>query len=194
MSRVATGAVTSAPAPNPPTAWAALLVLNVPRLRRAPVLGSFFREYSRGHAIGLSKARRAGVKLAAPRKGTASSKVRKQASRDYREGQSPSAFRKTVSRHKCRFEQGRTRCSFPQVAGQASAPSCAPARVSRASPLGNEGGPYQREQGAPPGSWKQGLTRVLQARLAGSDKTSFSAERATSGGLRLIDSERLSQR
>jgi hypothetical protein len=38
-------------------------------------------------AIGLSKARRAGVKLQAPRKGKASAKVRKQASRDYQKGQ-----------------------------------------------------------------------------------------------------------
>src|ERR1700691_6452704 len=41
-------------------------------------------------AIGLSKARRAGVKLRAPRKGKASAKTRKQASRDYRKGQSHS--------------------------------------------------------------------------------------------------------
>jgi hypothetical protein len=39
-------------------------------------------------AIGLSKARRAGVKLQAPRKGKASAKTRKQAGRDYRKGQS----------------------------------------------------------------------------------------------------------
>jgi hypothetical protein len=37
-------------------------------------------------AIGLSKARRAGVKLQAPRKGKASAKTRKQASRDHRKG------------------------------------------------------------------------------------------------------------
>ena len=37
-------------------------------------------------AIGLSKARRAGVKLQVPRKGSA--KVKKQASRDYQKGQS----------------------------------------------------------------------------------------------------------
>jgi hypothetical protein len=39
-------------------------------------------------AIGLSKARQAGVKLQAPRKGKASAKARKQAGRDYRKGQS----------------------------------------------------------------------------------------------------------
>jgi hypothetical protein len=39
-------------------------------------------------AIGLSKARRAGVKLSPPRKGKASERTRQQASRDYRKGQS----------------------------------------------------------------------------------------------------------
>ena len=38
-------------------------------------------------AIGLSKARRAGVKLAAPRKGKSSAQVRKKAQRDIRKGQ-----------------------------------------------------------------------------------------------------------
>jgi hypothetical protein len=39
-------------------------------------------------AIGLSKARRAGVKLAAPKKGKASEETRKQAARDLRKGKS----------------------------------------------------------------------------------------------------------
>src|SRR6266550_663350 len=39
-------------------------------------------------AIGLSKARRAGVKLRAPGKGKASAKTKAQAGRDYRKGQS----------------------------------------------------------------------------------------------------------
>jgi len=39
-------------------------------------------------AIGLSKARRAGVKLKPPAKGKASSRTRKQAKRDYAKGQS----------------------------------------------------------------------------------------------------------
>src|SRR5947208_9164091 len=38
-------------------------------------------------AIGLSKARRAGVKLPPPRKGTVSEKTRKSAERAYKEGQ-----------------------------------------------------------------------------------------------------------
>lgn len=41
-------------------------------------------------AIGLSKARRAGVKLAPPKKGKASEKTRKQAERNYAQGQTES--------------------------------------------------------------------------------------------------------
>jgi len=48
-------------------------------------------------AIGLSKARRAGVKLAPPRKGRARARTRKQAARDYRKGQHRQAA-KTSSR------------------------------------------------------------------------------------------------
>lgn len=48
-------------------------------------------------AIGLSKARRAGVKLPPPRKGKASEKTRTQAARDYRKGSSTGA-RKTSPR------------------------------------------------------------------------------------------------
>ena len=47
-------------------------------------------------AIGLSKARRAGVKLKPPKRGRASSRTRKQATLDYRKGQSHSR-RKTSS-------------------------------------------------------------------------------------------------
>ena len=59
-------------------------------------------------AIGLSKARRAGVKLPPPKKGQATSETREQASRDYRAGQSghkPSARR---SRAVAERAQGRT--------------------------------------------------------------------------------------
>jgi hypothetical protein len=53
-------------------------------------------------AIGLSKARRAGVKLPLPKRGQASARTRKSASRDYRRGQSgrrrqPSAKRSRAS-------------------------------------------------------------------------------------------------
>jgi hypothetical protein len=49
-------------------------------------------------AIGLSKARRAGVKLRAPRKGKASARIRKQANRDYRKGQSHSRRKPSARR------------------------------------------------------------------------------------------------
>jgi hypothetical protein len=49
-------------------------------------------------AIGLSKARRAGVKLAAPRRGAASAKTIKQANRDSRKGQSRSRHRPSGKR------------------------------------------------------------------------------------------------
>jgi hypothetical protein len=49
-------------------------------------------------AIGLSKARRAGVKLQAPRTGKASAKTSKQAERDYRKGQIHSRRRPSATR------------------------------------------------------------------------------------------------
>ncbi len=48
-------------------------------------------------AIGLSKARRAGVKLAAPKKGRSSAQVRKKAEQDLRTGEEPDRH-KTSSR------------------------------------------------------------------------------------------------
>src|ERR1700758_2142614 len=49
-------------------------------------------------AIGLSKARRAGVKLQAPRGGKASAQTIKQAERDGRKGQSQSSNRPSATR------------------------------------------------------------------------------------------------
>jgi len=49
-------------------------------------------------AIGLSKARRAGVKLRAPSRGKTSAKTRTQASRDYRKGQSRSSAKPSPKR------------------------------------------------------------------------------------------------
>ena len=49
-------------------------------------------------AIGLSKARRAGVKLPPPEKGQASAETRKHAARDYAKGQSGTAKRPSVKR------------------------------------------------------------------------------------------------
>ena len=49
-------------------------------------------------AIGLSKARRAGVKLPPPKKGQASARTRKTAARDYRKGQRRSTGAASASR------------------------------------------------------------------------------------------------
>lgn len=52
-------------------------------------------------AIGLSKARRAGVKLAPPARGKSSPEVRRQAKRDYEKGQQHP--RRAVSQHRSRI-------------------------------------------------------------------------------------------
>jgi hypothetical protein len=49
-------------------------------------------------AIGLSKARRAGVKLAPPKKGTTSAETRRQAGRDARKGRSGSKSKPSAKR------------------------------------------------------------------------------------------------
>jgi hypothetical protein len=74
-------------------------------------------------AVGLSKARRAGVKLPPPGRGKASSRTRRQAARDYRKGQSE-ARHKTSSRRsravlKALRREGRSAASGPALARQA---------------------------------------------------------------------------
>src|SRR6266404_4864332 len=85
-------------------------------------------------AIGLSKARRAGVKLPPPKKGKASARTRQQAARDYRKGMTatkrkPSAKRaRAVSRALQR--EGHAAASKQSLARQAHS---AAARRSKAS-------------------------------------------------------------
>lgn len=67
-------------------------------------------------AIGLSKARRAGVKLRAPKKGTTSSETRRSAARDLRKGRSgrttkPSAKRSRATKAALKRESGRAASS-----------------------------------------------------------------------------------
>jgi hypothetical protein len=74
-------------------------------------------------AIGLSKARRAGVKLPPPKKGTTSEKTRQSAERAYRKGQSgtrkrPSAKRSRAIKSALKRE-GRTAASPQALARQA---------------------------------------------------------------------------
>ena len=73
-------------------------------------------------AIGLSKARRAGVKLPPPRKGTVSEKTRKSAMSAYRKGQrrtKPSA-RRSQARSKALRREGRSAASHRALSRQAS--------------------------------------------------------------------------
>jgi hypothetical protein len=55
-------------------------------------------------AIGLSKARRAGVRLAPPRKGRTSASTRQKAERDYERGQSHSRRKPSAKRSRARRE------------------------------------------------------------------------------------------
>jgi len=75
-------------------------------------------------AIGLSKARRAGVKLAQPKKGTQPSSVRKRAASDLRKGagpvQAPSRTRSRASESALKRE-GHSAASRPALARQARA-------------------------------------------------------------------------
>jgi hypothetical protein len=83
-------------------------------------------------AIGLSKARRSGVELRAPKKGTASSRTRRKASRDVRRGRSrrkPSQTRARATRKALRRE-GHRSASRKALSRQART---AAARRSRAS-------------------------------------------------------------
>jgi hypothetical protein len=76
-------------------------------------------------AIGLSKARRAGVKLAPPAKGKASAKVREQASRDNRKGQSRAGAKVSVRRSLATLgvlkKEGSGAASHKSLSRQASA-------------------------------------------------------------------------
>jgi hypothetical protein len=74
-------------------------------------------------AIGLSKARRAGVKLSPPRRGTTPAGTRRQAKRDYRKGQAhagshPSRTRSRATTRALRRE-GRSAASHRSLARQA---------------------------------------------------------------------------
>lgn len=76
-------------------------------------------------AIGLSKARRAGVDLKPPRKGRASEKTRKSAERDYRKGHSAkkksssSSSRRSSARLKALKREPRSAASHRELSKQA---------------------------------------------------------------------------
>jgi hypothetical protein len=73
-------------------------------------------------AIGLSKARRAGVKLAAPKKGKASTKTRKQAARDLRAGKKATknkSAKRSRATSKALKREGRSAASKTALSRQA---------------------------------------------------------------------------
>ena len=75
-------------------------------------------------AIGLSKARRAGVKLPPPKKGTSSEGTRKQASRDIAKGRSGSHSKPSPRRSRASFgalkREGRSAASHRAISRQAT--------------------------------------------------------------------------
>jgi hypothetical protein len=74
-------------------------------------------------AIGLSKARKAGVKLPPPRKGTTSAKTRKSAERAYKQGQRGTRKRTSPKRGRATLRalrrEGRQAASFKALSRQA---------------------------------------------------------------------------
>ena len=74
-------------------------------------------------AIGLSKARRAGVKLQAPRDGSVSQKTAKQASRDNRKGQTGSSAKPSPRRSRATLQaltkEGHSAASHQELSQQA---------------------------------------------------------------------------
>ena len=88
-------------------------------------------------AIGLSKARRAGVKLPPPEKGKTSEETRKQAARDAREGQSsskskPSAKRSRAS-SKALKREGRAAASKTALSRHATKAASKRSKAERSS-------------------------------------------------------------
>ena len=74
-------------------------------------------------AIGLSKARRAGVKLPPPKKEQATKQTRKQAARDYRKGQAKPAAKPSAKRSRATLaalkREGRSAASHQALSRQA---------------------------------------------------------------------------
>ena len=106
-------------------------------------------------AIGLSKARRAGVKLRAPKKGTSSARTRRQAARDIAKGKSgakrsPSRRRSTAVRHALKRE-GHSAASRRSLSRQAHASArrrSATQRSAAARKAARTKGPRERSAAA----------------------------------------------
>ena len=105
-------------------------------------------------AIGLSKARRAGVKLAAPKEGQASPAVRKQAQRDISKGQSSRRKKPSATR-------SRAVSAALKRKGRSAASKQSLARQARSS--ARKRGPSSRHQAAKQGVRTKGKSGLKQA-------------------------------
>ena len=86
-------------------------------------------------AIGLSKARRAGVRLAPPKRGTTSEKTRKSAERAYQKGQAgtPVSPRRSRAREKALKREGRGAASKAALSRQARSTARRRSAVNRSA-------------------------------------------------------------
>jgi hypothetical protein len=86
-------------------------------------------------AIGLSKARRAGVKLAAPKKGKASKETREQAARDLRKGRRAGKGKKSAKRSRATLKalkrEGHSAASKTALSRQARSAAAKRSAASR---------------------------------------------------------------
>jgi hypothetical protein len=110
-------------------------------------------------AIGLSKARRAGVKLKAPKKGTTSEKTRRAAARDTRKGKSGSRKKTSPRRSRAMLNrlkrEGRSAASPQALAKQARSAArrrTAASRSTSAKKASRTKGPAKRRAAAKKGA------------------------------------------
>jgi len=87
-------------------------------------------------AIGLSKARRAGVKLAPPKPGTTSSRTRKQAQRDLSKGahgERKTSHKRSVARERALKRESHSAASHSALSKQARSAAARRSRSSRSA-------------------------------------------------------------
>jgi hypothetical protein len=120
-------------------------------------------------AIGLSKARRAGVKLPPPKEGTASAATRKKAASDVKKGQTAKRAKKSVSRTRSRAtsaalkregKSAASKKSLSQQARTAAKKRTAAARSASAKKAVKTKGPAKRKAAAK----KAAKTRARKSR------------------------------
>jgi hypothetical protein len=106
-------------------------------------------------AIGLSKARRAGVKLPPPKSGTTSAETRAQAARDTRKGQSPTKKKTSAKRSRAvtnalkrEGHSAASRASLSKQAKQSARQRGSAARKQAAKKAVGTKGPAERSQAA----------------------------------------------